>query len=137
LIGLASAFPKGEWMTGPEIRSALLAALPTVLIPLAIVGGILFGIATPTESAAVASLIVFLIGWLVYREIKPLDLGQLFVRTAINSSMVIFMIAAANVFGWVVVYEELPQKLADFISTVTSDPFAFLLIVSAFSLWAC
>ena len=89
---------------------------------------------TGPESAAVASLIVFLIGWLVYREIKPLDLGQLFVRTAINSSMVIFMIAAANVFGWVVVYEELPQKLADFISTVTSDTFAFLLIVSAFSL---
>lgn len=91
----------------------------------------MFGIATPTESAAVASLIAFGVGWLVYREISPRDMGKLFVRTATNSSLVIFMIAAANVFGWVVIYEELPQKLALFISSVTSDPFTFLLIVNA------
>lgn len=130
LIGLSQSFPKGEWMSAREALTALRNALPAFLIPLAIVGGIVFGIATPTESAAVASLIAFLVGWLIYREIRPVDLGALFVRTAVNSSLVIFMIAAANVFGWVVVYEELPQKLAAFISTVTSDPFTFLLIVN-------
>lgn len=130
LIGLFHQFPKGQWMSWPEAREALAAALPAFLIPLAIVGGILFGIATPTESAAVASLIAFAVGWIIYREIKPRDLGALFVRTAVNSSLVIFMIAAANVFGWVVIYEELPQKLAAFISSVTSDPFTFLLIVN-------
>lgn len=130
LIGLKQQFPRGDWMSLPEALIALRNALPAFLIPLAIVGGILFGIATPTESAAVASLIAFLVGWLIYREISPRDLGALFVRTAINSSLVIFMIAAANVFGWVVIYEELPQKLAGFISTVTSDPFVFLLIVN-------
>jgi tripartite ATP-independent transporter DctM subunit len=129
-IGLFRQFPKGEWMTFPDALRALRNALPAFLIPLAIVGGILFGIATPTESAAVASLIAFAIGWLVYREITPRDLGAMFMRTATNSSLVIFMIAAANVFGWVVIYEELPQKLAAFISTVTSDPFTFLLIVN-------
>lgn len=130
LIGMKRQFPKGEWMTKGEALRAIRDALPAFLIPLAIVGGIVFGIATPTESAAVASLIAFGVGWLVYREIKPGGLGALFVRTAINSSLVIFMIAAANVFGWVVVYEELPQKLAAFIATVTSDPFVFLLIVN-------
>lgn len=130
LIGLVQQFPKGQWMTLPEALAALRAALPAFLIPLAIVGGIVFGIATPTESAAVASLIAFAVGWLIYREIAPRDLGALFVRTATNSSLVIFMIAAANVFGWVVIYEELPQKLAAFISTVTADPFVFLLIVN-------
>ncbi len=130
LIGLKQQFPRGTWMTRPEALRALRNSLPAFLIPLAIVGGILFGIATPTESAAVASLIAFLVGWLIYREISPRDLGALFIRTATNSSLVIFMIAAANVFGWVVIYEELPQKLAGFISTVTSDPFTFLLIVN-------
>ncbi|MEM9550603.1 MAG: TRAP transporter large permease [Pseudomonadota bacterium] len=130
LIGMTRDLPQGDWMTWPEIRIALFAALPAFLIPLAIVGGILFGIATPTESAAVASLIAFVIGWLIYREIRPRDLGALFVRTATNSSLVIFMIAAANVFGWVVVYEEVPQRLAALISTITADPFTFLLIVN-------
>ena len=130
LIGLSQQFPKGDWMTMPQALRALRDALPAFLIPLAIVGGILFGIATPTESAAVASLIAFGVGWLVYREIHIRDLGAMFARTATNSSLVIFMIAAANVFGWVVIYEELPQKLAAFLSTVTSDPFTFLLIVN-------
>ncbi|MCV2886808.1 TRAP transporter large permease [Ruegeria aquimaris] len=130
LIGLWQEFPKGDWMTMPQALRALRDALPAFLIPLAIVGGILFGIATPTESAAVASLIAFAVGWLVYREIHIRDLGAMFARTATNSSLVIFMIAAANVFGWVVIYEELPQKLAGFLTTVTSDPFSFLLIVN-------
>ena len=131
LIGFYHQFPRGTWMSRPEAMRTLRDTTPAFLIPLAIVGGILFGIATPTESAAVASLIAFGVGWVIYREISPRDLSKLFVRTATNSSLVIFMIAAANVFGWVVIYEELPQKLALFISSVTSDPFVFLLIVNA------
>jgi len=130
LIGLRQQFPQGDWMSRTEALAATRAALPALLIPVAIVGGIIFGIATPTESASVASLIAFLIGWMIYRELHPRDLVKLFRRTAINSALVIFMIAAANVFGWVVIYEELPQKLAAFLTTVTSDPFLFLLIVN-------
>ncbi len=51
-------------------------------------------------------------------------------RTAANSSLVIFLIASANVFGWVIIYEAIPQKLAAQITTLTSDPFVFLLIVN-------
>jgi tripartite ATP-independent transporter DctM subunit len=130
VIGLATGFPKGDWFTRSEALSALLYCLPAALIPIAIIGGILLGIATPTESAAIASLIAFLIGWLVYGELKPHVLFEMFKRTAINASMIIFMIAAANVFGWVIIYEALPQKLAALITSITSDPFLFLLIVN-------
>ncbi|GAB5511623.1 MAG: TRAP transporter large permease [Hyphomicrobiales bacterium] len=130
VVGLVSGFPKGDWFTRKEAVSALLYCLPAALIPVAIIGGILFGIATPTESAAIASLIAFLIGWLMYGELKPSAIFELFKRTAINASMIIFMIAAANVFGWVIIYEALPQKLATLITSITSDPFLFLLIVN-------
>lgn len=130
LIGFTQGFPKGDWYTGPEARSALLYCLPAALIPLAIIGGILFGIATPTESAALASLIAFFVGWLIYGELKPGALFGIFTRTATNASMIIFMIAAASVFGWVIIYEALPQKLAALITSVTDDPFLFLLIVN-------
>ena len=83
------------------------------------------------ESAAVASLIAFMVGWLGYKEINPQDLKMFFKRTAINSSMVMFMIAVANVFGWVVIHEEIPQMLAGLITSATSHPFVFLLIVNA------
>jgi len=130
VIGIYQGFPKGDWFTKRESLRALLYCLPAALIPLAIIGGILFGIATPTESAAIASLIAFLVGWLVYGELKPQSLFRMFKRTAVNASMIIFMIATANVFGWVIIYEALPQKLAALITAFTRDPFVFLLIVN-------
>lgn len=130
VIGWSQTFPKGDWMSSGEILQAVLGALPAMLVPIAIIGGILFGVATPTESAAVASLIAFLIGWLFYRDLDPRKLGDMFIRTAANASMILFMIAAASVFGWVIIYEELPQKLAGLITSVTSNPFMFLLIVN-------
>ena len=130
LIGWSQQFPKGEWMSVDEAYHALLGALPALLVPVAIIGGILFGIATPTESAAIASLIAFLVGWLFYRDLDPHKLGEMFIRTAANASMILFMIAAASVFGWVIIYEELPQKLASLITSITSNPFLFLLIIN-------
>lgn len=129
-IGFAQGFPKGEWYTRQEALSALGYCVPALLIPVSIIGGILLGIATPTESAAVAFVIAFLVGWLVYKELEPKNMFKLFRRTAVNASMIIFMIAAANVFGWVIIYEALPQKLAALITSITSDPFLFLLIVN-------
>jgi tripartite ATP-independent transporter DctM subunit len=130
VIGWTREFPQGAWMNKSEALRAFLQSLPAMLIPLAIIGGILLGIATPTESAAIASLIAFLVGWLIYGELKPSQLGEMFKRTAINASMIIFMIAAASVFGWVIIYEEVPQKLAALITSITADPFMFLLIVN-------
>ncbi|WP_171232093.1 TRAP transporter large permease [Ruegeria sp. HKCCA4812] len=130
LIGWLQSFPKGHWMKRAEAVQALISAAPALLIPMSIIGGILFGIATPTESAAIASLIAFLVGWLVYGDLKPSNLAQMFKRTAANASMILFMIAAASVFGWVIIYEEIPQQLAGLITSITSDPFVFLLIVN-------
>ena len=135
LIGLYQEFPKGEWLSPKQAYLAILHCLPAAMIPLAIIGGILFGIATPTESAAIASLIAFFLGWLVYKELKPKDLFKMFRRTAINASMIVFMIAAANVFGWVIIYEALPQKIAALITSVTQDPFVFLLIINVILLF--
>ncbi|TNF23046.1 MAG: TRAP transporter large permease [Rhodobacteraceae bacterium] len=131
LIGWKTRFPRSDWMSAGEAFKALAAALPALTIPVAIIGGILLGIATPTESAAVASLVAFVVGWLVYGDLDPRNLGRMFMRTATNASMILFMIAAASVFGWVIIYEELPQKLAALITTVTANPFVFLLIVNA------
>ncbi len=131
IIGIVQGFPRGDWFSRKEAFSAIGYCIPALLIPIAIIGGILLGIATPTESASVAFMIAFLVGWLVYKELEPKNMFKLFRRTAVNASMIIFMIAAANVFGWVIIYEALPQKLAVFITEITKDPFIFLLIVNA------
>lgn len=130
IIGWMSPLPRKDWMSARESIKALIESLPAVLIPASIILAILFGVATPTESAAIASVIAFLLGKFVYRHLKVSDLGTVFVRTARNSALVIFMIATANVFGWVIIYEAIPQKLAALITVITADPFMFLLIVN-------
>jgi tripartite ATP-independent transporter DctM subunit len=71
------------------------------------------------------------LGAVLYGELKFRNLGRLFARTAVNASLVVFLVAAANVFGWVIIYEAVPQKLAAMLTTITSDPFLFFLIVNA------
>ena len=130
LIGRVRELPVGERM-GPGARlAAVRAGLPTLLIPFVIVGGIVAGIATPTESAAVASVAAFLIGWLLYGEMRPSRLPAVLLRSGFNASIVVFIVAAAGVFGWVIVYERVPQELAARLAGLTSDPFVFLLLVN-------
>ncbi|WP_027966186.1 TRAP transporter large permease [Halomonas halocynthiae] len=129
LVGLVQQYPKGEWPTRVQARGYLLMGLPAMAIPLIIIGGILTGVATPTESAALASLAALLIGRYVYRDLSFSGLPKLLERTAINSSLVIMLIAAAGVFGWVIIYEQLPQMAAIWIASMTESPFVFLLLV--------
>ncbi|XKE46174.1 TRAP transporter large permease [Halomonas organivorans] len=128
-VGLVQQYPQGEWPSREQAKRFLLMGLPAMTIPLIIIGGILAGLATPTESAALASLAALLIGRFVYRDLTFAKLPEILRRTAFNAGLVIMLIAAAGVFGWVIVYEQLPQMAAAWIAGLTEDPFAFLMLV--------
>jgi len=120
-----SAFSLGElWMT---FRRALLA-LGT---PIIILGGILFGIFTATESAAVAVVYALVVGMFVYRQIKPADLVTIFREGAVTSSIVMFIIATASVFSWIAAIEDLPSLLAGRLLGWTDHPVLLLLMINA------
>lgn len=129
VVGLVKQYPKGEWPSRKQSVEFFLMGLPAGLIPVVIIGGILTGLATPTESAALASLGALFIGRYVYKDLQLNHLPEILKRTALNSGMVVMLISAAGVFGWVVVYEQLPQAAAGWITQQTSDPFVFLLMV--------
>jgi len=130
LIGARRELPVAHAGTWPEKLAALKYGLPTLIIPLVIVGGIVAGFATPTESAAVASVAAFVLGRFLFRELKLSRLSVVLYRTAINSSVVVFIVATAKVFGWVIVYEQVPQTLAGQLTELTRDPLVFLLMVN-------
>jgi tripartite ATP-independent transporter DctM subunit len=129
VIGLVQQYPAGQWPDRRQMKSYLLMGIPAGLIPMVIIGGILTGLATPTESAALASLAALLIGKYVYKDLKFSHLPEILKRTALNSGMVIMLISAAGVFGWVIVYEQIPQAAAAWIAQQTTDPFVFMLMV--------
>lgn len=112
----------------------LAAAAVGLTIPAVIVLGISFGVVTPTESAALALGLALLIGMGVYRDLHLRDLPDILTRTALNSALVLFLIAAAKVFGWVLTYNRVPQEMAQFLQELTTDPTVFLLLVFIFAI---
>ncbi|MBL4784346.1 MAG: TRAP transporter large permease [Cohaesibacteraceae bacterium] len=130
VIGYFKELPVLKVQTKAEKINSLKLGLPTLVIPLVIVGGIIAGFATPTESAAIASVAAFCLGAFLYRELKFSRLPDVLFRTAINTSIVAFIVATAKVFGWIIIYEQVPQTLAAYLATLTQNPFVFLLLVN-------
>jgi len=98
--------------------------------PVIILGGILGGIFTATESAAVAVIYALVVGLFVYRKIKIKDLVHLFRNGSITSSIVMFIIATASVFSWIAAIEDIPARLAGTILTLTDNPIILLLLIN-------
>lgn len=104
------------------IGRTFIGAFWALLMPLIILGGILGGIFTPTEAAVVAVLYGALVGFAVYRELRLKDLPKILAKAAISTSTVMLLIATANIFGWILTAERLPQSVAAYLVTLTSSP---------------
>jgi len=123
-------FPKGEPV---RLRPALKIAadafwgLLTVVI---IVGGILSGVFTPTESAAVACVYSFLVTMFIYRDYKWNELPLLIGRVVRTVGMVMIMIGFSVAFGYMMALMQVPAKLTAFFLAVATDKYTFLLLVN-------
>ncbi|HMB10453.1 TRAP transporter large permease [Saliniramus sp.] len=129
LMGLRYNYPRGERLSWGERGRALLRALPMLAIPAVIVGTILAGIASPTESAAIGALVATLIGLYYTRTLKLSDFPAILLRTGLNTALVLFLVAAAGVFSWVLIFGQVPQTAAIWIQDVATTPTAFMLLV--------
>lgn len=98
--------------------------------PIIILGGILGGIFTATESASVAVVYALIVGMFIYRKIKIKDLFRIFSDGAITSSIVMFIIATATVFSWIAAIEDIPARLAGTILGITDKPLTLLLLIN-------
>jgi tripartite ATP-independent transporter DctM subunit len=130
LIGLFNPFPVAPPLTRAERIGLLRDGLLTLVIPASIIGSILTGLATPTESAAIASVIAYLIGRFVTRELADRDIPQMLLTAGSNAALVLFMVATANVFSWILIYGQIPQSLAEWVVTVAENPILFILLVN-------
>lgn len=129
-MGLIYNYPRSEKKTLRERARTIAHASPTLLIPIVIVGSILTGVANPTESAAVGAVVSALVGRFVTRELRFSMLSKILLRSAVYSAVVLFLVAAAAVFSWLLIYGKVPQAAAAWIQTVAKDPVSFLLITN-------
>lgn len=113
-----------------EIGRIFVYALPALFLILLIVGGIRFGVFTPTEASVIAVFYALFVGMFVYRSLKVKDLPQIVLGAALTSGAVLLILGAARAFAWVLIIEGIPQFLAETIIAWDLSPVAFLLAVN-------
>jgi tripartite ATP-independent transporter DctM subunit len=114
---------------GVPLHKALLDALPVLLTPVIILGGILGGIFTPTEAAAAAVMYVLFLG-VCFRTLSFSSLHEVLQRTAATTGTIMLIVSAAGLFGWIIAREQGPQAVAEALLQFTDNPWVFLLLIN-------
>jgi tripartite ATP-independent transporter DctM subunit len=97
--------------------------------PVLILGGILGGVFTATESAAAATMYGLFVGLCIHKQLKWRDLPRIIIQATLISSVVMFIIATASVFSWLMAIEDIPATLASAMLAVSDDPTILLLLI--------
>lgn len=114
-----------------EILAGARSALPALLTPIIIMGGILGGVMTPTESGAVGALYAFLVAYFFYRELRLRDLPQVLGNTAVTTGMVMLVMTIAADFSWIMAFERIPAMLAESLMSNLQQPWVLMLALVA------
>ncbi|MCW1935021.1 TRAP transporter large permease [Pararhodobacter zhoushanensis] len=121
--------PRGESVPARETLRRLLYALPALVVPVVIMSGIVFGIVTPTEAAALAVLCTILAG-LFYRQVTLSVLFESVQRTAILTGSIFILLSGVAAFGYLAGLEHLPSRLAVLMSSLGLEGWRYLLLLN-------
>ena len=95
-----------------------------------IIYGLLSGLATPTETAIVAVVYAMIVGGLIYRELPWREVPTIVIDSAVASAGILALVGFANVFGWILVSERIPQMIATGVLSISENPIFVILIIN-------
>ena len=131
IVAIRHDHPRAErWPTLGEIAATFMPALPAMVAPILMVGGMIAGAFTPTEAAAMTAVYVIFISSVVYRELTLAHLWHSAVLTARSSSAILIIVASAALFGWILAVEQVPQTFASALLGLSDDPLMLLIIAN-------
>lgn len=120
--------PRQDW--GQRLKASRDGFL-ALMMPVIILGGIKFGVATPTEAAVIAAVYALVVGMFVYRELKPAMLYGVFLAAAKMTAVVMFLVATALVSAWLITQANIPQELGTLLEPLKPYPRLFMAALMA------
>jgi tripartite ATP-independent transporter DctM subunit len=134
MVGGVIAARRGYAVTGrPGVREGIVAfwrAVPSLLLIVIVMGGIIAGIFTATEASAVAVVYALLLAVLAYREVRVRDLPGILLKSAETTAIVMLLIATSTALSWILSYEHIPQDLAAWLLSLTGSKVLILLLIN-------
>ncbi|MFN9279132.1 MAG: TRAP transporter large permease [Betaproteobacteria bacterium] len=130
-LSVRRGYPRAErWPGWARLWADMLPALPALMAPIILIGGMLLGWFTPTEIAAVTVVYALLISSLFYRELTWAKLIGAALETLRASSAILLIVAVAALFGWVLSVEQVPQAMTKVMLSISTEPWVLLLLVN-------
>lgn len=120
--------------TREEVLKTLKDAVPALMMPVIIIGGIRFGIFTPTEAGAFAAVYAFIISVFLYRELNMTQLTEVCFNAAKMTAIVMFVVSAATAVGFLMTLAQIPDQIVSLFSDFLDQPFLLLVIINIFLL---
>ena len=130
IIALRRGYPSEPRASFAEMKAKLANGLAALATPGLIMGGILFGVFTPTEASVVACLYALFLGMAIYREIKWSDLQHILWDSALQTIQVMFIVAMAGLFGWVLIYLRVPDAMIAILTALSKSPWMALVLIN-------
>jgi len=129
VVARRSRHPKGERHSVRELAESFWVALPGLLMPVIILGGIFGGLVTPTEAGVLAVAYGLVVGFFVYRSLRLTDLPRILLVTARRSTSILFIIACASCFGFLISREVEAEAFVGFFQAVASQRWLMMLLL--------
>jgi tripartite ATP-independent transporter DctM subunit len=114
----------------PSLLKTTASALPSLLLIVIVLTGILGGVFSATEAAAIAVLYAFVLAVIVYREVNLSELPDICLRTGVTTSVVFLLIGTSQAMSWALAYQNIPQTVATTILQISDNPYAILLLIN-------
>jgi tripartite ATP-independent transporter DctM subunit len=129
-VARTRGYPREARASFKEILVAGWEALPALLMPIIIMGGILGGVFTPTEAAGIVVLYSFLAGMFIKRQLKLKAVKRVLLTTGLESAMVMLLLGLSEPFSWVIAAEQIPTYFIQSITAISTSPWIVLLLVN-------
>ncbi|MHA3979165.1 TRAP transporter large permease [Halovulum sp. GXIMD14794] len=129
IMALRHKMPRRDHIDWLEIGRSFLDSFLSLMTPVIIIMGIFGGFVTPTEAGVLATAYALVLSMLVYREVKPRDLPRILWETLLHTVRVMFVIATAGFFGWLLVHQRVPNQMVESLLGLSDSPAVILAIV--------
>ncbi len=130
VIAVIKKYPVGDRIPVVEGLKKLLDAIPSLLLIVIVIGGIIAGIFTATEASAVAVLYSLLLSVFIYREVKISELPGILLKSVETTAIVMLLIGASTAMSWILSYENIPQTISATLISLTESKIVILLIIN-------
>ena len=123
-------YPKGASFSLQNVVKTFVKAIPGILMPCIILGGIFSGYFTPSEAAAVAVIYALIVSAFVYRDLTPKKLYQTMLGSAKTSAVIMIIIACSGPFGWALANWKIPETISAAVLGISSNKYIILFLIS-------